>query len=68
MQVLSLCKVKVKECPEGEQRCSFTLSLTSALDGSGRVVRRPSRFTPGNDPISIVWEARWASGPVWTGV
>jgi hypothetical protein len=64
VQVLSFCKVKVKECPEGEQTCSFTLSLTSALDGSGRVKRRPSRFTPGNDPISSVQEARWAPGPV----
>jgi hypothetical protein len=23
------------ECPEGEQRCSSTFSLTSALDGMG---------------------------------
>ena len=25
-------------------------------------------FTPGKDPVSILQEARWASGPVWTGV
>jgi len=24
-------------------------------------------FTPGKDPIPIVWEAVWAPGPVWTG-
>jgi len=24
------------------------------------------RFTPGNDPVPIVQEAEWASGPVWT--
>jgi hypothetical protein len=26
----------------------------------------PGRFTPGTDPISIVQEAGWAPGPVWT--
>jgi hypothetical protein len=24
-------------------------------------------FTPGKGPVSIVQEAGWASGPVWTG-
>ena len=24
-------------------------------------------FTPGKDPVSILQEARWAPGPVWTG-
>ena len=24
-------------------------------------------FTPGKDPVTIVQEAGWASGPVWTG-
>ena len=24
-------------------------------------------FTPGKDPVSILQEAGWASGPVWTG-
>ena len=28
---------------------------------------RPGRFTPGNDPVPIVLEVRWAPGPVWTG-
>jgi hypothetical protein len=27
---------------------------------------RPGRFTPGKDPVPIVQEAGWASGPVWT--
>jgi hypothetical protein len=27
---------------------------------------RPGRFTPGKDPVSIVQEAGWAPGPVWT--
>jgi len=28
---------------------------------------RPGLFTPGKDPISILQEAGWAPGPVWTG-
>jgi hypothetical protein len=24
-------------------------------------------FTPGKDPVSIIQEAGWAPGPVWTG-
>ena len=27
----------------------------------------PGRSTPGKDPVSIVQEAVWAPGPVWTG-
>ena len=27
----------------------------------------PAAFTPGKDPVPIVQEAGWASGPVWTG-
>jgi hypothetical protein len=26
----------------------------------------PGRFTPGKDPVTIVQEAGWAPGPVWT--
>ena len=37
------------EGPEGEQRYSSTLSLTSALDGGGWLTLRPGSFTPGND-------------------
>jgi hypothetical protein len=32
-----------------EQRYSSTLSLTSALDGSGWLTPRPDRFTPGKE-------------------
>ena len=52
--------------PEGEQICSFTLPSTSAPDG-GWSTPRPGRFTPGKDPVPIVWETGWAPGPVWTG-
>ena len=41
--------------------------MTSALDGGGWSTPRPDRFTPGKDPVLIVQEAGWASGPVWTG-
>jgi hypothetical protein len=54
------------EGPEGKQRYSFTLSLTSALDGGGWSSPRPGRFTPGNYSVPIVQEAGWAPGPVWT--
>ena len=47
---------------------SSTLSLNWALNGGGWSLPRPGRFTPGKDPVPIVWEAGWASGPVWTGV
>jgi hypothetical protein len=53
------------EEPEGEKRHSSTLSLTSAPDGDEWSTPRPGRFTPGKDPVPIVWEAGWASGPVW---
>ena len=43
---------------------SSTLSLTSALGGVGR--QRPGRFTPWKDSLTIVLEAGWAPGPVWT--
>ena len=37
------------ENPEGEQKYISTLSLTSALDGSGWLTPRPGRFTSGKD-------------------
>jgi hypothetical protein len=36
------------------------------LEGDGWSAPRPGRFTPGKDPVSIVLEAGWAPGPVWT--
>ena len=35
--------------PEGEQKYSSTLSLTSALDGGGWLTPLPARFTPGKE-------------------
>ena len=28
----------------------------------------PYRFTPGKDPLSVVYEAGWTQGSVWTSV
>ena len=55
------------ESPEGEYRYGFTLSLTSALDGSGLSKPHPRRFTPGKDPVPIIQEAGCVPEPVWTG-
>ena len=56
-----MCKGKGKvlprtghEGPEGEQRYSYTLPSTSALDGGGWSTPRPGRFTPGEGPVAIV--------------
>ena len=55
------------EGPKGEKRDSSNLSLTSALDGCGRLPPRPGRLTPGKDAVSIVRETGWAPGTVSTG-
>ena len=44
--------------------CRGPLSLTSALDVSGWSTPRPGRFIPGNDRVSIVYKAEWATEPV----
>jgi len=42
--------------------------LTSALEGDEGLTSRPGRnFPPGKDPVPIVQEVGWASGPVWRG-
>jgi hypothetical protein len=43
------------------------ISLTSSLDIVGWSTPRPGHFTPGKDPVAIVYEVGWAPGPVWTG-
>ena len=40
--------------PERENEYSYTLSLTSDLNGSGCSTPRSGRFTPGKDPVPIV--------------
>ena len=34
--------------------------------GVGGQTHAPAASTPGNDPVPIVQETGWASGPVWT--
>jgi hypothetical protein len=41
--------------------------MTSALDGVDGQRHAPVAFTSGKDPVPIVEETGWASGPVWTG-
>jgi len=55
-----IIKVKVKlaleqamKAKKGSRR-SFTLSLTSVLDGGGWSTTRPTRYTLGNGPVPIV--------------
>jgi len=39
-----------------------------ALEGVRGQSHAPAALYPGKDPVPIVQEAGWASGPVWTGV
>jgi hypothetical protein len=41
--------------------------MTSALDGVGGQRHAPDAFTPWKDPVPVVQEAGWATGPVWIG-
>jgi hypothetical protein len=52
--------------PRGRVEVWLYSFLTSALEGGGWSASRPGRFTPGKDPVLIVQEAGWASGPVWS--
>ena len=55
------------EGPEGEYRYSPTFSWPRHLDGVGGQHHAPVALPPGKDPVTIVQEAGWAPGPVWTG-
>jgi hypothetical protein len=54
------------EGPEGEYKYSYTLSLTSALQGVAGQGRASTALPPGKHPVPFVQEAVWAPGPVWT--
>jgi len=43
-----------QEGPEGEQKYSSTLSLTSELDRVGGQRHAPAALPPGNEPVPIV--------------
>ena len=55
------------EGPEKEQMYRSTLPSTSALDVGGWSTPHSGRFIPRKDPITLVQEAGWAPGPIWTG-
>jgi len=57
-------RITDQEGPEGDQMYSSTLPSTSALDGGEWSKPRPVRFTPGKDPVPILYEVEWAPGPV----
>ena len=70
----ALCTVKVKRSryrPGVAQRVGRGIALLFRDPGTRRgwVVSSTSRphFTPRKDPVTIVQEAGWAPGPVWTG-
>ena len=54
------------EVPDREKRYSYTLSLTSALEGDGWITPRSRRLNSAKDAVSILWEAGWAPELVWT--
>ena len=42
--------------------------MTAALEGGEWSAARPGRtLPPGKEPVPILQEARWGTGPVWTG-
>ena len=73
-KIIIIIKLKVK-CsryrPGVAQRVGRGIALLFHDRGTRRgwVVSSTPRphFTPGKEPVSILQEARWAPGPVWTG-
>ena len=54
--------------PQGEQRCSSTLFLTSAIEGGEGSASRPCRtLPPGNTRYPLYRRLGGPQGPVWTG-
>ena len=35
--------------------------------GGGSSKPRPERFTPGKEPVPVIYEDGWDPGPIWTG-
>jgi len=53
------------EGPEREKKYSSILSLTSTVDGCSQ--HNAAGICPEKDPVPIVQEAGWTTGPCWTG-
>jgi hypothetical protein len=60
VKLIPCVKVKVPHT-----RLESSLDLGTLEDGRWSA-SRPGRVTPGKDPVPIVQETGWASGPVWT--
>jgi len=63
-----VCPVTSHEGPEGESCYSYTVCLTTALDGGGWSMPCPARFHPGKE----IWYSLYrtlggVTGPVWIG-
>jgi hypothetical protein len=54
------------EVPEGDQRYSCTLSLTSALDGAGGQCHPPIALPPGMTQYPLYGRLGGPLRPVWT--
>ena len=64
------CKVTPWHAYAGTDRrhgYGSTLSLTSALEGNGRLMSRLALLIPGKDPLPFRQETALAFGLVWTG-
>jgi hypothetical protein len=55
------------EGPDGKQRYSSTLSLSSALDGGWWLLHAPALFSQETEPVPIVQEAGLVPEPVLDG-
>jgi hypothetical protein len=65
VQALRLCTSRTAH--KGSRGIALTFLDHGTWRGWGVSVTPRPLFTPGKDPVSIVQEAGWASGPVWTG-
>ena len=70
--IRTLVKVKVTleqaTMAQRGSRCIALLCLQPRCQmGAGGQRHAPAAVPPGKSPVSIVQEAEWASGPVWTG-
>jgi len=50
-----------------ESSYTYTLPLTSVLDGRGGQCHAAAALSQEIDPVPIVWEAGWPPKLVWTG-
>ena len=66
VQALRLCTGRTAH--RGSRGIAILFLDHGTRRGWGVSVTPRPLFTPGKDPVPILQEARWAPGPVWTGV